>query len=81
MNELNTGKAVVCVAYELEVIAKVKQVYGKQGDKSASEAFRRMAEECVAGVRLTAASLKEVEARRKANYDRRMKAREAKRGK
>ena len=79
MNELNTGKAVVCIAYDLEVIAKVKQKFGNPGDKSVADPFRRMTEQSVKGVRLTAESLKEVEGRRKENYERRMKAREVKR--
>lgn len=80
MNELDIGKAIVAVAYDLETIAKVKQKYGTE-DCTITEAFRNMTNECVKGVRLTAASLKYVEERSKANYERRMKAREAKRGK
>ena len=77
MNELNIEKANVVTAYDLEVIAKVKQKYGREGESLAS-AFRRMAEASVKDVRLTAESLKEVEERRNANYEKRMKAREQK---
>ena len=76
MNELNIGKANVVIAYDLEDIAKVKQRFGSPDDTSVASAFRRMTAEAIAGVRLTADSLREVEERRKANYEKRMMARE-----
>ena len=77
MNELDTGKANVVTAYYLTTIAKVRQKYGREGESLAS-AFRRMADESVKDVRLTAESIKEIEERRQANYEKRMKAREQK---
>ena len=78
MNELNIGKANVVVAYDLEDIAKVKRKYGRPDEPSIASAFRRMTAECIVGVRLTVDDLKEIDERRKANYEKRMMAREQK---
>ena len=78
MNELNIGKANVVVAYDLEDIYKVKRKYGMPDEPSIASAFRRMTAESIADARLTVDDLKEIDERRKANYEKRMMAREQK---